>query len=93
MPLGDGFGKQTLEDSSKIHLFGESSQLHGNRRGWLPSPGRTVDFNTQPLGGWAESWGTGGWSLYVDGLAESFWGAATVAPSGLCGFGAPGGHN
>lgn len=29
-------GKQTLEDSSKIHLFEESSQLHGNRRRLAP---------------------------------------------------------
>lgn len=51
MPLENGFRKQTPEDSRKIHLFGESSQLRGNGRGWLPRPGRSENFNIPALRG------------------------------------------
>lgn len=68
--------------------------------GWLLSSGRIVDFNTPALRGQGSQalvlghrCVCGGGSLHFDGLAESFWGATTVAHWGLCGFGAPRVHN
>lgn len=51
MLLENGFRKQTPEDSRKIHLFGESSQLRGSGRGWLPRPGRSENVSTPALRG------------------------------------------
>lgn len=51
MPLENGFRKQTPEDSRKIHLFGESSQLCGDGRGWLPRPGGSENSNIPALRG------------------------------------------
>lgn len=65
--LENGSGKQTLEDSSKIHLFG----------GKQPAPWKPEGAGSLVLGGlwisapqlWeggVQCWGTGGWSLHFE---------------------------